>query len=54
MPWILKGCPRCGGDQYDEKDERICLQCGQRKSIEEKEAINGNAAGIYAKENTKN
>ena len=30
----LKGCPRCGGDLYQEWDRQIgrfvaCLQCGQ-------------------------
>ena len=36
--WMLKGCPRCGGDTYVEKDmfgrcER-CLQCGHIRDLE--------------------
>ena len=31
--YILRGCPRCGGDlyvddQYLRKDDWLCLQCG--------------------------
>ena len=30
MPWLLKGCPRCGGDlQYDDLDDLWdCVCCG--------------------------
>ena len=32
--YILRGCPRCGGDlfihdQYQRKDDWLCLQCGR-------------------------
>ncbi|MBA7676443.1 hypothetical protein ES703_84684 [subsurface metagenome] len=26
--WILKGCPRCGGDLYGDELGFTCLQCG--------------------------
>lgn len=33
MTWKLKGCERCGGDQYHEDDGRasrwVCAQCGR-------------------------
>ena len=29
--WILKGCPRCGGDLYSEESGFTCLQCGHRE-----------------------
>ena len=30
MPWVLQGCPRCGGDlQYDDLDALWdCVACG--------------------------
>ena len=34
---VFKGCARCAGDLYVEKDvgstDLVCLQCGFRKSI---------------------
>ena len=27
--WILKGCPRCGGDLYSDELSFVCLQCGR-------------------------
>ena len=34
---ILKGCPRCGGDLFVEKDasdaDEVCLQCGYRHLV---------------------
>jgi len=37
MMWKLKGCPKCGGDVFLEKDpsgwyER-CLQCGYNRDM---------------------
>jgi len=36
--WILRGCPRCGGD-INRDDElggpvEVCLQCGYRREME--------------------
>jgi predicted nucleic acid-binding Zn-ribbon protein len=36
--WILKGCQRCGGDVFIDKDEygwwyKGCLQCGWRDEL---------------------
>ena len=31
--WILKGCPRCGGDLFSEKSDFTCLQCGHRVEV---------------------
>lgn len=61
MPrWRLKGCPRCGGDLFIEKDldnwYEQCLQCSYRlelKNIDKvKEPIS--AGGMQSKERTKN
>ncbi len=58
--WRLKGCPRCGGDLFIEKDldnwYEQCLQCSYRlelKNIDKvKEPIS--AGGMQSKERTKN
>jgi len=31
--WILKSCPRCGGDLYSEGSELVCLQCGYHAEV---------------------
>jgi hypothetical protein len=35
--WKLKGCKRCGGDVFIDKDEfgwyKECLQCGHRAEL---------------------
>jgi len=35
--WRLKGCKRCGGDVFIDKDKyswyQECLQCGQRTDL---------------------
>jgi len=35
--WRLKGCPRCGGDVFLEKNEgwwfKHCLQCGYQRQL---------------------
>ena len=37
--WVLKSCPRCGGDLFMDRDTdgwfEECLQCGHRKEIRE-------------------
>lgn len=33
--WILKGCPRCGGDLYSEEDYFTCLQCGNHLEVKD-------------------
>ena len=51
--WRLKGCPKCGGDMFLEKDfsgwyER-CLQCGHNRDmvaiVEVKQQPSGKASG---------
>jgi len=34
----LRGCPKCGGDQwYDSMEKELaCLQCGHREKYEDK------------------
>jgi len=36
--WKLKGCPRCGGDVFIDRDlhdwYEQCLQCGYRSELE--------------------
>jgi len=36
--WVLRGCPRCGGDAFIDRDEegwyQSCLQCGNRRELE--------------------
>jgi hypothetical protein len=36
--WRLKGCPRCSGDLFLDKDihnwYEICLQCGYSKDLQ--------------------
>ena len=36
--WKLKGCPRCGGDVFIDRDLQDwyeqCLQCGYRSELE--------------------
>ena len=37
--WRLKGCPRCGGDLFLEKDYEVgyyleCLQCSYTRELE--------------------
>ncbi len=38
MTWKLKGCPRCGGDVFLDRDYdgwfEECLQCGRRFELE--------------------
>ena len=35
---VFKGCPRCGGDVYNEEEfgqvDLVCLQCGARRTME--------------------
>lgn len=31
--WLLRGCPRCGGDLYSEGSELVCLQCGYHAEV---------------------
>ena len=33
--WILKGCPRCGGDLYSESPGFTCLQCGHQVEVKD-------------------
>lgn len=37
--WLIKGCPRCGGDLYEERylnDHEVrCLQCGHHLDARE-------------------
>ncbi|HTE87304.1 MAG TPA: hypothetical protein VK821_21555 [Dehalococcoidia bacterium] len=38
--FLLKGCPRCGGDlSVDLEDEAICIQCGHEMSGFGREAL---------------
>jgi len=29
MTWLLRRCPKCTGDMYQERDGLHCLQCGR-------------------------
>jgi len=31
--WLLKACPRCGGDLFSEDGTFTCLQCGHRVEV---------------------
>ena len=33
VKWILKGCPRCGGDMFGEFSGFTCLQCGHHLEV---------------------
>jgi ribosomal protein S27AE len=37
LNWLLKSCPRCGGDVYIDRDAdgwfEQCLQCSYRKEL---------------------
>ncbi len=35
LPWRLKGCRHCGGDQRRSEDGWTCLQCGREMSFEQ-------------------
>lgn len=45
--WKLKGCPKCGGDIFVDREDTSCLQCGcghlveyiGKTSIKEKGAV---------------
>ncbi|MCX6013020.1 MAG: hypothetical protein NTV30_06355 [Chloroflexi bacterium] len=41
--WKFKGCPRCKGDLYLEKDTygwyEECLQCGYMKDLQSQEVV---------------
>ena len=42
--WMLKGCPRCGGDLEllnGEFLEYVCLQCGHHADLRQPEFVEG-------------
>ena len=42
--WLLKACPRCGGDLYSEDGNFICLQCGHH--VEVRHELDKRAPGL--------
>ena len=48
----LKGCPRCGGDLYENADNcgryLVCLQCGHNLTAAEEEAVRYSRSALSA------
>jgi len=43
--WLLKGCPKCGGDMLDEGEGSSCFQCGFAGFAQEAQPLEVEADG---------